>query len=41
MGSDFQILTNAFFTKNRMPPVEEAYWLIGLPENFQSRTVDE
>ena len=41
MGQDFQWQSSAFWNKDGRPPMEEAFWLIGLPDNFQTRTMEE
>ena len=41
MGSDFQSISNGYYNQERLPPLEEAFWLLGLPEHFQSQTMTE
>eukprot|EP00392_Amoebophrya_sp_AT5.2_P014615 g14776.t1 len=41
MGADFQMSSDKYVLSDGVPPIEAAFWLIGMPENFQSRTMEE
>ncbi|CAD7965344.1 unnamed protein product [Amoebophrya sp. A25] len=41
MGANFQIESDKYVLGEAPPPIEAAFWLIGMPENFQTRTMEE
>lgn len=41
MGANFQMESDKYVLGEAPPPLEAAFWLIGMPENFQSRTMEE